>query len=297
MTLPVLRELPPGLNHRTGLRREGLVPTGPVVARYEYRTRKGWLTCDLYDAAHVRAIDPARVARGIQAHHTRRENRRQADLRALEQDEADALTTCQADFRAAVQQFARWFATPDLLILDTETTGLEGQVIELAVATVAGDVLLNTQVQPTIPVEEDARAVHGLTDRQLAKAPTWPTVAARLHAVVGERLLLAYDAGFDRMRIAQTARAHGVVSPLEDPRRWRDAMTTYAPLNWQLRRNQEWRWTSLADACLQQGVAPEPRLHRAVGGALALARLVTAIAARLPEPPDTLPDGIHVQDD
>ena len=297
MTLPGHRELPPGLNHRTGLKKLGLVPTGPVVARYEYRTRKGWLACELYDVTHVRPIDPVASARAVQVHQIRRANRHQALLRELEQDEADALATCQADFRTAVHRFASWVATPDLLILDTATTGLEGQVIELAVVTIAGEVRLNTLVQPTIPVEEDARAVHGLTDRQLARAPTWPTVAARLHAVVGERLLLAYDAGFDRMRIAQTARAHGLGSPLEDPRRWRDAMTTYAPLNWQLRRDQEWRWTSLADACLQQGVAPEPQVHRARGGALALARLVTAIATRPPAPPDTLPDGIRFEDD
>ena len=297
MTLPVHRELPAGLNHRTGLRREGLVPTGPVVARYEYRTRNGWLSCDLYDAAHVRPIDPAASARGVQAAETRRQNEDARRREQWAQEEQDALLSCQDDVRKAVRRFQRWHADPTLLILDTETTGLEGQVINVAVVTVAGDVLLDTLVRPTVPVEAEARAVHGITDAMLATASPWPEVAEQLRAVVGDRPLLAYNAGFDQERLAFTSHAHDLCWPLADDRRWWDAMTTYAPLNWQLRRDQEWRWASLADACLQQGVAPEPRLHRAVGGALALARLVTAIATRAPAPPDTLPDGIRFEDD
>lgn len=45
MSLPVHRNIPDGLNHKTGLKRQGLAPTGEPVALYGYRTRRGyWLT-------------------------------------------------------------------------------------------------------------------------------------------------------------------------------------------------------------------------------------------------------------
>lgn len=90
--------------------------------------------------------------------------------------------------------------------------------------------------------------------------------------------MLAFNAGFDRERIIQTARAHDVPSPVDGHRFWRDAMAAYRPLNWELRRDQEWWWASLATACAQQSVAPELQQHWARSGALALVRLVTGIA-------------------
>src|SRR5699024_3788327 len=70
------------------------------------------------------------------------------------------------------------------VVLDTETTGLgpEAAVIEVAALDAAtGEVLLDTLVNPDgDQVEPAAAAVHGITEAELARAPTWPQVWPRL---------------------------------------------------------------------------------------------------------------------
>jgi exodeoxyribonuclease X len=58
-------------------------------------------------------------------------------------------------------------------VLDTETTG-DGptdQVCELAIVDVPGFRTFNTLVRPTVPMNVEARAVHHITDEELATAP------------------------------------------------------------------------------------------------------------------------------
>lgn len=303
--LPVHQEIPPGLNHRTGLRKLGLQPTGEPVAQYEYRTRKGTTRCDLYDATQTEAFDTKAEYQRRKAREAitpprrvRREQILQEYAEACRDAEHDALSNCQDDFRKALRTFARWHADPNLLIVDTETTGLDGEVIEIAVATVQGEVLFDSLVRPTVPIEQGATKVHGLTDADLAGAPGWPHVREQLTAVLRGRWLLAFNAAFDRQAIARTSRAHGIDGdPLGEAPFWQCAMTAYAPLGWELRRDQEWRWVGLKDACLQQRVPGEGQIHRARGGALALARLVQALATIPPTVPDTLPEGLIIDDD
>jgi DNA polymerase III epsilon subunit-like protein len=98
------------------------------------------------------------------------------------------------------------------VVLDTETTSLDGVVIELAVIDAATDeTLMDTLVHPGgIPVEPGARAVHGITDDELDGAPPWADVVPRLLDAIGDRRVLAYNADFDRARIHQTHRHAGL---------------------------------------------------------------------------------------
>jgi hypothetical protein len=105
------------------------------------------------------------------------------------------------------------------VVLDTETTDLDGVVIELAVIDAAtGQVLLDTLVDPGgVPVEDDARAVHGISDDQLAGAPCWADVAPDFLAAVDGRRILAYNASFDHGRISAT-HAHAGLNTAQLPR-------------------------------------------------------------------------------
>src|SRR6266508_989847 len=85
------------------------------------------------------------------------------------------------DAGAAVR-WARAMREPGAaVILDTETTDLDGYVVELAVIDAAtGDTLLNTLVNPGEPISDGARWVHGITDEQVADAPPWADVLPKL---------------------------------------------------------------------------------------------------------------------
>lgn len=89
------------------------------------------------------------------------------------------------------------------VILDTETTGFTGAIVEIAVLDAAtGETLLHTLINPQEPIEPAATAIHGLTDHDVADAPQWHAVLPHLALVTHGRQILAYNAEFDRSRIA-----------------------------------------------------------------------------------------------
>ena len=89
------------------------------------------------------------------------------------------------------------------LILDTETTGLNGSVCEIAWATLDGDLNIIDQhvalVNPERPIEPGAQAIHGISDADVADKPTLAEVAKLLPE---NGWLLAHNASFDLRMIA-----------------------------------------------------------------------------------------------
>lgn len=162
-------------------------------------------------------------------------------------------------------------ALPDALILDTETTGLgsDAQVIEIAILDLTGCVLLDTLVRPTIPVPLDATVVHGLDDDALDGAPAFPDVWPQLADLLTGRLVLAYNADFDRRLLQQTATLHGLELP---------AVGFRCLMEWATRHLNRRRWLSLDRAAFILGCeCGEPR-HRALGDArtaLAILQVLT----------------------
>ncbi|WP_197697277.1 exonuclease domain-containing protein [Streptomyces sp. 3214.6] len=78
------------------------------------------------------------------------------------------ITLCPA--WGEVPRIARELLQPDAaVILDTETTDLPGQTVEIAVIDAAtGKKLMDTLVKPTEPISDGARWVHGITDEMVA---------------------------------------------------------------------------------------------------------------------------------
>jgi DNA polymerase III epsilon subunit-like protein len=111
-------------------------------------------------------------------------------------------------------------------IIDTETTDLEGVVLEVAAIALDGTVLFHSLVNPECRVSPGARAVHGISDEELAAAPPLPVVWPRLvEALAGRTLLMSYNAEFDSGILDTSARRYGL-EPLVQ--RWRCLMTLYA---------------------------------------------------------------------
>nr|MDT0660800.1 3'-5' exonuclease [Micromonospora sp. DSM 115978] len=130
--------------------------------------------------------------------------------------------TLATDAGAAVN-WARAMLEPGAaVILDTETTDLHGAIVEIAVVDAAtGKVLLDTLVNPGLPIEPGAQAIHGISDADVVDAPTWDKVLPRLKRVTRGRQILAYNADYDAGVVAaDTARAGLKLGPLAADDRW-----------------------------------------------------------------------------
>lgn len=75
------------------------------------------------------------------------------------------------------------------------------------------DVCVEAAVQPLGPMSDEARAVNGITDAELAEAPDWPAVADRRGALLAGRVVIAHNADFDRRILRQTCAAHALDLP------------------------------------------------------------------------------------
>ncbi|MEV0733397.1 exonuclease domain-containing protein [Polymorphospora sp. NPDC050346] len=127
------------------------------------------------------------------------------------------------------------------VILDTETTGLAGYLVEVAVVDACtGQTLLDTLVAPGCEIEPEARWVHGITDAELADAPTLAEVLPRLLEVTAGRTVLAYNAEFDHAVICRHTSRDGLdPAHLGDSGVWACLMGRRS--DWQLVR----RWLPL----------------------------------------------------
>lgn len=117
---------------------------------------------------------------------------------------------------------------PDVLLLDTETTGLdeEDEIIEIAIIRSTGQPLLDSLVRPTVPISASAADVHGLDWLQLETAPTWTEIWPELVAILNQATrILTYGAEFDHRLMQQTCHRYGLELP---PWTWECVMEQYA---------------------------------------------------------------------
>jgi len=164
------------------------------------------------------------------------------------------------------------------VILDTETTGPKfgGQVCELAIVDPTGQVLFNSLLKPTCPIDPETSKFHGITDAMVASSPSFADAWDEIHAAIGTRAIIAYNVAFDRARTEETARAHGIPFP---SREWQCMMLKYA--DFYAAPNERGYggpgWQRLANALPQQGV-PFTQEHRAFSDALAVVKLIQRLA-------------------
>jgi DNA polymerase III subunit epsilon len=145
--------------------------------------------------------------------------------------------TQQIDFfvaaRASSIQWAKdILAIPadQLLILDTETTGLDNtaEIVQLSIIDGAGDVVINTFVHPTRPIPPEATAIHHITNQDVAVAPKWETVFTLLQKIVEGKTLVIYNKDYDLRLIKQSSIAAGISFPVIGCKDVQCAMQAYS---------------------------------------------------------------------
>jgi len=116
--------------------------------------------------------------------------------------------------RVAATRFARSVLREGVaVIVDTETVSMGGAICEIAVVDAhTGRPLLNTLVNPRCPMTPAAQAVHGISEREVTAAhvPSWAAVHDRFAQIVSGKVVLAYNADYDRQVVADDCRRYGV---------------------------------------------------------------------------------------
>lgn len=162
--------------------------------------------------------------------------------------------------------FRKALAGKDFLVLDTETTGLyEGEIVQIAIINSAGQTLLNTLVKPVFPIPSDATAIHGITDEMVESSPTWLDLAPKIKTLLEGKLLVVYNAVYDRKMMHQTAERHGLPKvEWKDICSWHCAMEAFAEFYGDYNRYRgSYRWQKLVIAARHCGV-PYEDAHNAL---------------------------------
>ncbi|HUQ34702.1 MAG TPA: 3'-5' exonuclease [Pyrinomonadaceae bacterium] len=161
------------------------------------------------------------------------------------------------------------------LVIDTETigTGPTIEVIEIAIGDVSGNILLESLVRPVYnrlpPPSKHARFERA----SFADAPYWVDIWPEVSALIDGKLLVAYNAGFDRRALMAMLSRHAQTST---ERGWRCAMQA-------VKQTLGTRRTlTLTEACAHYGL--EGGNHRASRDVQATCRLLEALRPGLSKP-------------
>lgn len=203
------------------------------------RTCRGWSShhpcgVELFTEAEVVAARAAGTWKGVQLCPPCQDAMRQYEA---EREEANRRYRAEAEEkdRQRAADLKAWayaaLTDPSVVILDTETTGLDddARVVEVSIITTAGNVVLDTLVNPGQPIPEAATSIHGITDSMVAAAPTFTEVLGKLSAALDGKRCLIYNAPYDigrlRFELTQHYQAVDNLEPARAADAWMDCMT------------------------------------------------------------------------
>ncbi|MDX2837965.1 3'-5' exonuclease [Streptomyces ipomoeae] len=114
------------------------------------------------------------------------------------------LAMIREDRDAAAQWARRVLDDPACVVLDTETTGLHdgARIVEVSVLGIDGSVLLDSLVNPGVPIPAEATGIHGITDDMVKAAPTFSDLLVPLTGALMNRKVVVYNQAFDKRRLA-----------------------------------------------------------------------------------------------
>lgn len=153
----------------------------------------------------------------------------------------------------------------NFIIMDTETTDLDGEIVELSLIDANGRILFNRRFNPLSLVAPGAAAVHGLTNEVLACERPFPELYDELATILaGAAVVVIYNADFDNGRMVHTCELHDLPAV---EYRYTCAMEEYAAFIGEPRRGEGFRWQPLPGGD-----------HSALGDCLASLRVLREMA-------------------
>lgn len=191
--------------------------------------------------------------------------------------------------------WASLLSRQDVLILDTETTGVSkwSEVVDIALIDTCGRAVYDRPVLPQGPIPRAASKVHGLTRKHLEElgAKPWPDHhTAVVTALRRASVVLAYNLRFDLRLIDQTIQRcnvlAGMLSSASQPSLdARCVMLEYAawrkvPHEW---RRGHWKLHSLQAAYRHEVTNPMRQDHRALADCQMTLALMRAVATHDPK--------------
>lgn len=168
----------------------------------------------------------------------------------------------------------------DLLCIDTETTNLNGQVIEISlVCAKTASVLYSSFVKATESISDEAFAVHGISEKDIENAPSFEQVATEIAKFFTEdKRWTAFNIEFDYKVMLNSA---GDIKA--DCYKWLEQRTfcsmygIAAPF---FGSTNKYGSISLANAMGCCGVEFEGKAHSASADAVATARVLQYVASQ-----------------
>lgn len=161
-----------------------------------------------------------------------------------------------------------------IVVIDTETTGLDGYVIQIAaVCCKTGDVLYESLVATEHNISEEATKIHGITYAMLEYAPKIDVVSGELEAALGGREWTAFNIDFDEFAIRRTF-GDSLIKTMSDKCAMRIAATVFGSTN-------RYGSISLNDAMNHAAVKRVGFAHDAASDAIGTVEVIRAIAKLL----------------
>jgi len=132
--------------------------------------------------------------------------------------------------RANAVAWAKDFAgREDWLLLDTETTALDGRVVEIAIVKPDGSTLFESLVNPGCHIPNSH--LHGITDEMVKDAPSFGQIELALASLLHGRTVVVYNAAFDvgiLRREVEALSGDAATSTWRHAILWQCAMLQYA---------------------------------------------------------------------
>jgi DNA polymerase-3 subunit epsilon len=156
------------------------------------------------------------------------------------------------------------------LVIDTETIGAGPtiEIIEIALGDASGHIVYETLVQPVFNPLPPPSKHHRFVKSELVNAPHWTDIWPELSALIEGRLLVAYNAAFDRRALAATCSRYQHTTR---ERGWRCAMQLVKKMTGTKKS------LTLEDACARFGLPGGN--HRAARDVQATHELLKALSS------------------